>query len=275
MGRRLVEAAHDWAVRAGLREMRMHVFGGDHAARSFYQSLGYSPGATQMHRSLPLADPVLRIVLARGSEGTGMEDLLEPAARRIAGLVPGPAPIESLDYPATATITSFDWPGWVRLGSSPREGIRALVTLLEDHAAHSPTVPVVLMGFSQGALVITEALTPPRRRHHGFAAPALSDRALGVVRAAVSVGNPSFRAGEPFNRGTPAPGVNGMRARTPGLLDHVADRVFDFAEHDDVSAQHLRTSTVEGHLAYGARGYVERIVEAVEPLLRTSAPERP
>ena len=33
------------------------------------------------------------------------------------------------------------------------------------------------------------------------------------------------------------------------------------AESDDVAAQHVRTSTMDGHLAYGRRGYPDRVVD--------------
>jgi len=207
--------------------------------------------------------PGLRIVLAQGTDGTGMGDLLRPAAERIVEADAGAGQVESLDYPGTGTVRSTQWPGWVQLGTSPRVGVRRLVTLLEEHAVERPDVGVVLLGYSQGALVITETLSPAEDRRYAPRVPALSEPAVAVVRAAVGVANPAFGAGEPFNAGTPTPGVSGMWPRPPGVLARVADRVVDFAEHDDIAAQHVPGSSLAGHVGYPARGYVERIVHEV------------
>ncbi len=211
----------------------------------------------------------LVVVLARGTDGTGLEDLLRPAALDIRSRIGIPVDIIELDYPATAAVVNQDWPGWVRLGHSPTIGVRHLVALLNDQAAALPSTGIVLLGFSQGALVITDTLTEPRRRHWGLNAPALTDRALRAIRVAVSVGNSSFRAGEPFNAGRPAPGVSGMHARLPGVLDHVAGKLVDIAEPDDIAAQHVRTSSMEGHLGYAERGYVSIISDIVVSRFRS------
>lgn len=226
-------------------------------------------------------EPEILIVVCAGTDGTGVDDLLVPAARMIQSSVPGAARIVSLDYPATGQILSYDWPGFVRLGSSPKAGVRALIRLLEGDAGDAgdaddapATGSVVLLGFSQGAAVITETLADPISRRYAPRLPALSEKAHSHVAVAVSIGNPTFCAGEPFNQGTPTPGVSGMFARPLGALAHVQDKVIDLAEHDDISAQHVRSSTMGGHLAYASRGYTTLIADLVTTRL-INAPHNP
>lgn len=171
----------------------------------------------------------------------------------------GEATTETIQYPASGQIESFEWPGFVGLGTSPKAGVRALTTRLEELGAGEPSRQgtVILMGFSQDALVITETLAEAHTRRFARAVPALSESARRQVAVTVSVGNPSFCADEPFNHGTPTPGVSGMFARPRGALASVDHLVIDIAEHDDISAQHVRTSTMARHLAYAERGYVD------------------
>lgn len=193
-----------------------------------------------------------------------MLDLLAPTAQRLRARLRGNVLIELLPYPASGLLLSLEYPAFARFGHSPLVGVRLLTARLEQLGfAADFDRPVVLIGFSQGALVITETLAMPEDRRFAPGVAPLSPNARRRVWAAVSVGNPSFRAGEPFNDGTPSPGVSGMLARPFGALDSAGDVLVDLAESDDVAAQHVRTSTMDGHLAYGRRGYPDRVVDWV------------
>lgn len=53
----------------------------------------------------------LAIVIARGSDGTGVRDLPRPAAELVRHGIGDAAQIIDLDYPAGVRITSLRWPG--------------------------------------------------------------------------------------------------------------------------------------------------------------------
>lgn len=204
------------------------------------------------------------VILVAGTHATGFQDVLVPTAERLRSRLRGGAVVEVLRYPASGLILSREWPAFAVFGTSPREGVRALTRRLEELGSTAPgQCPVVPIGFSQGALVVTETLSRPEDRRFARSLPALSPSARRSVWAAVSIGNPAFRAGEPFNQGTPLPGVSGMLARPSGALDAMGDSILDVAEHDDVAAQHVRTATMAGHLEYGSRGYADRIADWV------------
>lgn len=208
--------------------------------------------------------PPVLIVTVRGStEPASGSRLLTPMDHAISHRYAGEVQILSLPYPATFESFTATYPARIDLGQSPTIGVHNLVSLLTDEAASRPERRTVLLGWSQGAQVITDALVHPAARYAGTDAPDLDPTAIDQIAAIVLFGNPTFTAGEPHNAGEPAPGVSGVIPRQPGTLTPHADTIRDYCSRGDISAQNAPGSDVEGHVAYFHNGMPDQATDFV------------
>lgn len=208
--------------------------------------------------------PPILIVTVRGStEPASGSRLLTPIAHTISRRYTGDVHIHSLPYPATFESFTATYPARIDLGQSPTIGVHNLVSLLNDEAASRPQRRTVLLGWSQGAQVITDTLVPHEARYAGTDAPVLDPTAVDQIAAIALFGNPTFTAGEPHNAGEPAPGVSGVIPRQPGMLTPHADTIRDYCARGDISAQNAPGSDVEGHVAYFHNGMPDQAAEFV------------
>lgn len=182
------------------------------------------------------------IVSVRGTgEPQSGSWLQKPIGDEIAAALPGQTKYTELEYPAAF---NFD--------ESPSAGVTALVNLLNSEVSACPNQRYVVMGYSQGAYVIGDALVTPDKRVNGKDAGVISSTAASKVAAIMLYGDPGFVAGEPFNAGTPEPGVSGDKPRAKGALDAYADRISDFCARRDFACQKGGNSAA--HLAYFVNG---------------------
>lgn len=208
--------------------------------------------------------PPVLIVSVRGStEPASGSRLLTPIARTISNRYTGEVQIHSLPYPATFESFTATYPAHIDLGQSPTIGVRNLVSLLNDEAASRPQQRTVLLGWSQGAQVITDALVPHEARYAGTDAPNLDPTTIDQIAAIALFGNPTFTAGEPHNAGEPAPGISGVIPRQPGMLAGHASKIRDYCAPGDISAQNAPGSDVEGHVAYFHNGMPDQATDFV------------
>ncbi|MFC6706631.1 cutinase family protein [Flexivirga alba] len=215
--------------------------------------------------------PILVITVRGSTEPASGSRLLTPIARAISHRYAGEVQIHSLPYPATFESFTATYPARIDLGQSPTIGVRNLVSLLNDEATSRSQLRIVLLGWSQGAQVITDALVPHAARYAGTDAPDLDPTAVDQIAAIALFGNPTFTAGEPHNAGNPTPGVSGVIPRQPGMLAGHADTIRDYCARGDISAQNAPGSDVEGHVAYFHNGMPDRAAEFVlSRLLRTT-----
>jgi hypothetical protein len=185
----------------------------------------------------PLAD--VGLVAVRGTtEPQGGSHLLKPLGELIAAKSPVPATYTELVYPAS---WDFD--------DSVSRGVSALTSLLNHAAVETPHRRHVLMGYSQGAWVIGEALIPPARRTTGRDADELTPQAAAAITAVLLYGDPRFTAGEPFNAGTYEPGRQSNNPRPPGQLKAWETRLKDYCAQGDIACQ-ADGGTYIAHLAY-------------------------
>jgi cutinase len=203
---------------------------------------------------LPDGDPVeapcteIQIIGVRGStEPQSGSRLLTPVGDALAAALPGRVSYTELDYPAT--IRHFEPPANIDLGDSPSSGVTNLLALLNTSACQHPDRCFVLLGYSQGAQVVGDALVPPSLRICGRRAGELTQAASDRIVAIMLFGDPRFTKGEPFNAGTFDPDREGLYPRPAGALDPYADRLQNFCARDDVTCQGS-DGNLQAHVAY-------------------------
>jgi Cutinase len=136
-------------------------------------------------------------------------------------------------YPASANFTS-----------SAAEGVTDLVNRMNSQAKSCPSQKFVLLGYSQGAWVVGDALAGG-----SFGGSAAVSSAVGAKVAAVVLwGNPRFNSAESFDVGTYTKGVNGTYPRAAGALKTYASRIQDYCVKDDTVCQSGASGS--GHISY-------------------------
>lgn len=193
----------------------------------------------------------VQIIGARGTgDRAGMGFILGPIVWRLTHRLSGSVKSTPLDYPASADYLD-----------SVAHGVRNLRAELADTATNCPQTRIVLLGYSQGADVVGDALSGPSAGEDtptgngplaevGHAAAGRPGRGLvrgagtvdsraadgtRQVAAVVLIGDPTFTSGEPFNVGGGT--ANGIFPRGRGALDAVADRAVSYCNVDDMICQ--------------------------------------
>lgn len=191
---------------------------------------------------------LIRMIGVRGStEPQSGSGLLKPIGDALADAFPGRTSYVELEYPAT--IRCFIPPADIDLGESPTIGVSNLVDLLNDLAAWHPDDCFVLLGYSQGAQVVGDALVSPLLRISGQEAGELSQAASDSIVSVMLFGDPRFTRGEPFNAGTFDPDREGLYPRPAGALDRYVERIQNYCARDDITCQG-RDGTLQAHVAY-------------------------
>ena len=189
--------------------------------------------------------PTYAVVSVRGT-GESLTDggLLRPVAEGISAALTGQVSLTELPYPA-----AFDF------DVSPPAGVILLIELLNGWAGRCPGTRTVLLGYSQGAVVIGDTLANPDARMSGPAAGTLTPSASDQVIAVVLFGDPRFVGSEPFNHGSFDPAEDGVYARRAGDLAHYAARIRSFCVFDDFACQ--VDGSTRGHIAYFTNGMTD------------------
>ena len=198
-------------------------------------------------------------VTVRGTGEPKKGQLLSPVSRAISDARPDTVEIVDLDYPASTEVHE-----------SAGLGVFTLVKMLNQQALACPEQRFALLGYSQGALVIGDALVGTDFRTVGAEVGELSQSASDGILAVVLYGDPRFVGAEPFNVGTYNPEVSGLLAREAGALDAYAERTADFCERRDFVCQSTVVLDEEGHVLYFDNGMQEEgaefIIDRLVPL---------
>ena len=118
-----------------------------------------------------------RIIVVRGTEEPAGQSLMSPLASRIAAELGDHAQVSDLDYPAS-------WES-----GSEAAGVNRLIAVLNAQSAQCPAMRTVLLGYSQGAMVVGDALSAPDTRFNEDNGYELSPVARGhIVRSTASSG---------------------------------------------------------------------------------------
>lgn len=211
----------------------------------------------------PVVEPqdcsTVLVMTARGTGEPTKGQLLSPVARAITKESPDDVTSVDLDYPADTDVKE----GGTR-------GVRVLIDTLNVQAEACPDQRTVLLGYSQGAMVIGDALVQPEDRMIGATVGELTDTARDQVLAVVLYGDPRFEGDEPFNIGSFDTALNGIMPRPEGSLDEFAERVSDFCVAGDVVCQTTLDVSEDEHVAYYTNGMqqdgADVVIERLEPL---------
>jgi hypothetical protein len=183
------------------------------------------------------ACPDVEIIGARGTtERPGLGVVLGPLAQQLTRGLTQRVRTTAVDYPA-----SFNYQ------ASVRQGVSALAADVKRTAAACSRTRFILMGYSQGANVVGDALAGRSTGRRAAPAPAAVPAALSDRVAAVLLfGDPTFTAGESFNVTDGA--KSGILARGDGRLDAVAARTQSFCNRNDRFCQ--GGTSLAAHLDY-------------------------
>ncbi len=195
----------------------------------------------------PIADPLecseVLIVSVRGTNEPVRGNLLSPISREVR---------EAFEKDAAVTTEVLDYPASADMAESGTIGVRLLVDTLNQQAATCPDQATVLLGYSQGSLVVGDALTDGARVV-GRGVGELTDTAKAHIAAVVLYADPRFVASEPYASGDFDPEGFGLLEREPGALAEFADRLMSFCAAEDFICQG-GTFNETGHVAYFDNG---------------------
>ncbi|QIK61901.1 cutinase family protein [Leucobacter viscericola] len=216
------------------------------------------------------------VITARGTGEPSKGQLLSPVAKDISKARPGEVTTEDLDYPADTNVKE----GGTR-------GVRVLIDTLNVQAEACPDQEFVLLGYSQGAMVIGDTLAAADTRMIGETTGALNADAAAHVLAVVMYGDPRFEGKESFNVGSFDPELGGIMPRQLGSLDPYADRISDFCVEGDLVCQASLAagesrdavdSAQEQHVAYYTNGMqkegAEFVIDKLGPKAKKTTPTR-
>ncbi|KAB8273941.1 Alpha/Beta hydrolase protein [Aspergillus minisclerotigenes] len=136
---------------------------------------------------------MVHMIVARQSTSWPGEGRMKELADHIKQQLPS-SDSEALQYPAYGDI-------W-RYRSSVFTGDKAMVTAITTYTSHFPDSKIVLLGYSQGAHIIGDILCGSIVERDFPAIPPIEDRLGKRIVAAVSMGDPTFIPGLPYDFGT-------------------------------------------------------------------------
>lgn len=211
----------------------------------------------------PIVDPLMctphLILTVRGTSEPAKNQLVSPVARAITQALPrDSAQTVDIAYPASGDM-----------GASGAEGVRRLVDTLNQQAERCPLQRIVVLAYSQGAMVAGDALESPADRAVGRASGEVSDAANRQIEAVVLYADPRFRGSAPYNAGDFSPEANGLLARAEDALAPYADRLRSFCVADDFICQGGSFNET-GHVQYYSNGMQADGAEFVIDILRKS-----
>lgn len=195
----------------------------------------------------PIVEPIecspYLVITARGTGEPSRGQLLGPVVRAISDARPDEVEHLDIDYPADTDV---------REGGT--YGARFLIDTLNVQAEACPEQGFILLGYSQGALVIGDALGKPEYRLVGATVGEVSDEASERILGIVFYGNPRFNGEATYSAGTFDTSLNGLLPRPNGGLDRYAEVTRDYCVARDFICQSSLDLHEEGHVAYYENG---------------------
>ncbi|GAA1320034.1 cutinase family protein [Leucobacter albus] len=218
----------------------------------------------------PIVEPLecspYLVITARGTGEPKKKQLLGPVARAISAARPGEVERLELDYPADTEINA-----------GATLGARTLIDTLNLQAESCPDQRTILLGYSQGALVIGDALAASDARLVGVNVGAVSEAAAESVLAVVLYGNPRFVGADPSGYGSYSPDTNGILPRPPGSFAGYEGRLRDYCVSDDFICQATLSMEEAGHVAYYDNGMqsdgAAYVITRLGPITERAEPE--
>lgn len=194
------------------------------------------------------ANKPVRVITVRGTNEQLDGGMLGPLAQQIADAFPGRIQVTPLEYAASME------PG------TQADGVNLLISTLNGQAEQCPAQRTVLLGYSQGAMVVGDALSAPDVRPNEDNGYTLSDQAAQNIIAAELFGDPRFNSETSYDVGDFTKGTNGvMGARGPHELDRYASRTQSYCNYDDLICQTYGSR--KGHREYATNGLRDQAAE--------------
>ncbi|KAB2350335.1 cutinase family protein [Actinomadura rudentiformis] len=158
-------------------------------------------------------------------------------------------------FPGQAKYTELTYPAQPSFNTSAPVGVGNLISTLNSETQACPNQKYILLGYSQGAGVVGDALAATSARIWGADKGTVSSAASSRIAAIVMFGDIRFRAGEPYNVGTFEPGKQSGNPppRPLGALSTYSSRIQNYCVRDDFVCQGS-TGNFIAHLAYFTNG---------------------
>lgn len=163
----------------------------------------------------------------------------------------------------TVHTTDIDYPADTEVKEGATVGVRQLIDQLNVQASECVDQEFILLGYSQGALIVGDALIAPEARLVGSTVGVLSPEAEARILAIALLGNPRFVGSEPFDSGTFDPEMNGILPRPPGSFESLSDRMIDFCVENDFVCQSSLDLDPTAHQLYYHNGMATEAAEFV------------
>ncbi|KAJ5983441.1 Acetylxylan esterase At 0.90 angstrom resolution [Penicillium waksmanii] len=154
---------------------------------------------------------------------------------------------EAISYPACGGQSSC---GSVSYSSSVAQGIQAVASAVNSFNLQCPGTNLVLVGYSQGGEIMDAALCGGGVPNQGVTDTSvrLSSSAVNMVKAAIFMGDPLFRAGLSYDVGTCSAG--GFDERPAGFTCPSASKIQSYCDASDPYC--CNGSNAATHQGYGA-----------------------
>lgn len=182
-------------------------------------------------------------ITARGTGEPEKRQLLGPVVRAISEARPDEVQQFDLDYPADTDVKE-----------GGTYGARLLIDTLNVQSEACPDQGFILLGYSQGALIIGDALSAPEFRLVGTRVGTVSEEVQDRVLSVLFYGNPRFLGSEEYDAGSYTSWTNGLLPRPQGSLSVYADRMRDYCVSNDFICQRSLELDDDGHIAYYENG---------------------
>ncbi|WP_053385860.1 cutinase family protein [Leucobacter japonicus] len=183
------------------------------------------------------------LITARGTGEPSSGQLVTGMTRKISKAHAGDVRVLDVDYPADSDVKEG---GTI--------GARTLVDILNVQSEACPDQRFVLLGYSQGALVIGDSLSPPEDRMVGETVGTVDEGAMERVLAVVLFGDPRFEGAAEYNVGSFDASLDGLLPRPEDALDAVANRIRDYCVAGDFICQSSLDFDEKPHIAYYSNG---------------------
>jgi acetylxylan esterase len=138
----------------------------------------------------PAACPPVHMIVARASGESPGEGRIASLATLLKQQIPG-STSEALVYPAKMPYS----------GSIPL-GVTAMKAAIAKYTQSCPTGKLVILGYSQGAAVLTDTLCGGGGTDIGPTTPGVSAEEGKLIKATVAMGDPRFVPGTAYDAGT-------------------------------------------------------------------------
>ncbi|KAB8213313.1 cutinase [Aspergillus novoparasiticus] len=170
----------------------------------------------------------IHLFVARGTTEPPGDGMMHSLAQRIiADLGSNRADREAIDYPATGLGE------YTAYMDSVRKGSEAIALQVTNYTNRCPTSKLVLLGYSQGAQIIGDALCGTELTSANLGDSASDPSEGSTISAIVLYGDPSFRTGEPYDKGTSTSSGIFSQSRPPGSCRLYASLIRSYCDAKD------------------------------------------